>query len=331
MKNKIIVIVGPTAVGKTALSLSLAETFGGEIISADSMQVYKGLDIGTAKATVSERKRIPHHLIDIVDASQEYNLADFLCDCKKAADSILAKGKVPILVGGTGLYVTSFTENIRLHEEKTDKEYREFLLSVAAREGSSVLKKQLEEVDPQTAGRLHDNDLKRIIRALEIYHITGKTQTEMNEMSRKEKSPYCFYKAGLNFSDRNLLYERINLRVDQMMQNGFLEEVKELQDSTLSSTAYQAIGYRQLFLFLQGKISYNDALEKIKMESRRYAKRQLTWFRRDPEIHWRYVDLLSAEETRSYFISEIETFLNRRETETETGLIFNRNKKFEKS
>lgn len=310
MKNKIIVIVGPTAVGKTALSLSLAETFGGEIISADSMQVYKGLDIGTAKVTLPERKWIPHHLIDIVDASQEYNLADFLTDCKKAADSILAKGKVPILVGGTGLYVTSFTENIRLHEEKTDKEYREFLLSVAAQEGSSALKKQLEEIDSQTAARIHDNDLKRIIRALEIYHITGKTQTEMNELSRKEKSPYLFYKAGLNFSDRNLLYERINMRVDRMMQNGFLEEVKALQASTVSSTASQAIGYRQLFLFLQEKISYNDALESIKMESRRYAKRQLTWFRRDPEIHWRYVDLSPVEETCSYFLSEIKTFLN---------------------
>lgn len=309
MNNKIIVIVGPTAVGKTEMSLLLAEKFGGEIISADSMQVYQGLDIGTAKATPEERRRIPHHLVDIVDYRQEYTLADFLSDCNAAVKDILSRGKIPIIAGGTGLYVTSFTNNVKLHEEQTDKAFRDELLAIAEEKGGEELKKQLRKIDPETAERLHDNDIKRLIRALEIFRVTGKTQSEMNKESTKEKSPYLFYKAGLNFFDRELLYERINSRVDKMIEHGFLDEVKGIDSSVISATAAQAIGYKQLFSVLRNEISLPDAVENIKMESRRYAKRQLTWFRRDEEIHWRFADTDSLRENLEYFETSIEKFL----------------------
>ena len=309
MSQKILVIVGPTAVGKTEMSLLLAERFEGEVISADSMQVYKGLDIGTAKASAQQRNRIRHQLIDIADYRDEYTLADFLRDCNVAVTDILSRGKLPIIVGGTGLYVSSFTENIQLHEEQTDPGYRAELILLAEKHGNRILMEMLQKVDPESSERLHENDRKRLIRALEIYHVTGKTQTWHNAQSKIKKSPYLFYKAGLNFQNRELLYKRIENRVDKMMESGFLEEVRGLEISEISHTAVQAIGYRQLFSVLKNEISLQEAVAQIKLESRRYAKRQLTWFRRDPEICWRNVDEASLEENLEYFETSIEKFL----------------------
>ena len=295
MKSKVIVIVGPTACGKTSLSVALAKKFDGEIISADSMQIYRGMDIGTAKVTPEQMEGVPHHMIDVVDPQQDFSLADYLRLARECAEKIISRGKLPFLVGGTGLYVSSFTENVSLSEESPDPEYREYLNSVARENGGAAVKKLLEEIDPESYASLNDNDIKRIIRALEVYRATGKTIGQLNRESKSE-SPYEFLKFGLSFADRQLLYGSINDRVDEMFDRGLVGEISGLGFGSLSRTARQAIGYKQFEPYLNGETDIDSVKEQIKKDSRHYAKRQLTWFRRDKDIIWMNNDEISHEE-----------------------------------
>jgi len=307
-KKKIVVICGPTGVGKTALSLSLAKKCNGEIISADSMQIYRGMDIGTAKATQNEQNQIPHHLLDIKDPSETYSLSDYLEDANVVAKDIIGRGKTPFMVGGTGLYISSFVDNIQLMETAhQDADYREELKVFAAQNGNAALKELLRSVDPESYEKLSENDTKRIIRALEIYKSTGMTIGEQNRLSRSQPSEYDFIMIGLTCKDREVLYGRINSRVDRMIEEGFIEEVRRLDLERCSNTARQAIGYKQIYSYLQGEMLLPDAIDNIKMESRRYAKRQLTWFRRDPRINWEYTDECSLDEISEKFTTFINT------------------------
>lgn len=308
LMNKIVVIVGPTASGKSALAVELASMFNGEIISADSMQIYKGMDIGTAKVTEKEQRGIKHHLIDIIEPTESFSLAEYLALAKQVANDIISKGKLPFLVGGTGLYVSSFTDNIKLSETKSDTEYRSFLNNYAKENGSFSLKKLLESVDRESYERLYDNDVKRIVRALEIYRCTGKTINQVNAESHQPPE-YEFIKFGLNCEDRDVLYSRINERVDKMFEQGFLDEAKRIFDLGCSGTARQAIGYRQLDDYFKGNISLQEAVEDIKMESRRYAKRQITWFKRDESIIWHNIDKKNSKEILNSCAKHLEKFL----------------------
>lgn len=287
--NKVIVIVGPTASGKTLLSLRIAELFDGEIVSADSMQIYKYMDIGTAKPTPEQMQTVPHHMIDFVSPLSTYTLADYLTDAKKCIDDILRRGKLPIITGGTGLYVSALADNIKLADMAFDEDFRAYLADLARRQGAYALRRLLRSVDETAAEKIHDGDIKRASRGLEVYRQTGKTPTELNRESKREPSPYDFYMIGLNYSDRAELYKRINDRVEQMFKDGLQEEVSKLRDSGMfrpGSTAYQAIGYRQFGEYFEGRITIDELKELIKRDTRRYAKRQLTWFRRDPRIKW---------------------------------------------
>lgn len=290
--NRVIVIVGPTASGKTALSISLAKEMNGEIVSADSMQVYKYMDIGTAKPDLEEMSGIKHYLIDEVNPDEEFSVARFKELATKYIDEILDKGKQPIVVGGTGLYINSLLYNIDFSETVSDWELREELKKEALEMGNEYLHDKLKSVDPIAAEKIHKNDLKRIIRALEVYEYSKKTITEHQEVSRQIPSKYEFYAYGLKM-DRERLYNRINQRVDIMFERGLIEEVKGLVSMGYDkhSVAMQALGYKELLLYLRDEISLDDAKEIIKMGSRRYAKRQITWFKKTEGVKWIDLDL----------------------------------------
>jgi tRNA dimethylallyltransferase len=280
-KPKIVVICGPTASGKTALGIKVAQQANGEIISSDSMQIYKDMDIGTAKPTPEERAQAVHHLVDFVSPDQRYSVADFKKDATEKIEDILSRGKLPIIVGGTGLYVNSLIHNIEYKEEITDIEYRNELEKVDL----ETLYKQAQEIDPEAAAKVSQNDRKRITRILEIYHTTGKTKTQMEAESRKEVK--YDYKIFVLTPERDKLYERINLRVDLMMQAGLVDEVKQLlQKYNEFPTAMQGLGYKEVKEYLDGEITEEEMVEKIKQESRHYAKRQLTWFRQYKDATW---------------------------------------------
>ena len=280
-KPKIVVICGPTASGKTALGIQVAQQANGEIISSDSMQIYKDMDIGTAKPTEEERAQAVHHLVDFVSPDERYSVADFKKDATKKIEDILSRGKLPIIVGGTGLYVNSLIHNIEYKEEITDIEYRNELEKVDL----ETLYKQAMEIDPEAATRVSQNDRKRITRILEIYHTTGKTKTQMEAESRQEVK--YDYKIFVLTPERDKLYERINLRVDLMMQAGLVDEVRELLKKYKEfPTAMQGLGYKEVKEYLDGEITEEEMIEKIKQESRHYAKRQLTWFRQYKDATW---------------------------------------------
>ncbi|MCI1696674.1 tRNA (adenosine(37)-N6)-dimethylallyltransferase MiaA [Aneurinibacillus aneurinilyticus] len=284
-KEKVLAIVGPTSVGKTALSLELGRRFAGEIISGDSMQFYRGMDIGTAKATESERLLVPHHLIDIRDPDEEITVAEFQQLCTECIATINGRGKLPMLVGGTGLYVQSVLYDYKFSTAGEDEAYREELTVFAEIHGREALHAKLLDIDPETAGRLHPNDVKRIIRALEIYHVTGTPMSQYQ--SRSEESPYDLLLVGLNM-DRALLYERINQRVDIMIAEGLIEEVKKLmaQGYDASLRSMQALGYKEMIAYINGALAYEEAIELLKKRTRNFAKRQLTWFRAMKDIVW---------------------------------------------
>ncbi|MBR5155683.1 MAG: tRNA (adenosine(37)-N6)-dimethylallyltransferase MiaA [Clostridia bacterium] len=290
MAKKIIAVAGPTASGKTALAIEIAKRVAGEVVSCDSMQIYKGMDIGTAKPDMEERCGIPHHMIDIVDPSMRYSVADFTKDARACIDDILSRDKVPVIAGGTGLYMDSVLLNIEFDEFEQDMEYRSKMQKYADEWGNEALHNLLLEKDPEAAAKIHQNNVRRVIRALEVCHTTGKTFTQVNAESRRELvyDPLIF---GID-ADRQVLYERIDRRVDIMLEKGLLDEVRRLYESGLGreTTAMQAIGYKELFDFIEDKCTYDEAVEKIKQESRRYAKRQLTWFRRNELISWVRVD-----------------------------------------
>ncbi|MBP3503302.1 MAG: tRNA (adenosine(37)-N6)-dimethylallyltransferase MiaA [Clostridia bacterium] len=285
-KPIVIVICGPTASGKTALSIELAEKINGEIVSADSMQIYKDMNIGTAKPTIEEMKNIKHYLIDCVSPSVRYSVADFKKDAIYAIDEIIKKGKTPIVVGGTGLYIDSLIYGIEYNEMQVDLEYRNELEKIAEEKGLEYLYNLAEKIDKEAMKKISKNDKKRIFRVLEIYKSTGKTKTELELESRQKDVKYNFKIFAINM-DRNVLYDRINKRVDIMINDGLIDEVKNLIDKYDEiPTAMQGLGYKEVVEYFQGKYSKEDMIEKIKMESRRYAKRQLTWFRRNKNILW---------------------------------------------
>lgn len=287
MKPKVVVIVGPTASGKTALSIELAKKINGEIISSDSMQIYKDMDIGTAKVTKEEMQGIKHYLVDFVSPDQRYTVSDFKKDSQDAIEEILAKGKVPIVVGGTGLYVNSLIYSIEYQNMNFDEEYRNELMKKAeSEEGLEELWKEANSIDPESMKKISKNDKKRIVRVLEIYKATGKTKTEQEILSRQNEVKYDFKVFGISM-DREKLYERINKRVDIMIANGLEQEVKNLISKYSEfPTAMQGLGYKEVVQYFNGILSREEMIEKIKQESRRYAKRQLTWFRRNKEIIW---------------------------------------------
>ena len=288
-KPLVVIISGPTASGKTGLSIEIAKRFNGEIVSADSMQIYKSMDIATAKPTKDETAEIRHHLIDFVEANENFSVAKYKQLALSAIDNILSRGKLPIVCGGTGLYIDTLMNNT-VFLDYEDSGIRERLEKRKESDGIEGLYEELKKVDPDTACRLHLNDSKRIIRALEVYYLTGKTISEQNSLSHKEESPYDFLLFVLSAHNREILYKRINDRVDKMLDMGLVEEAGSFFASDISKTAKQAIGYKELKPYLDGEISLETAVEKLKMETRRYAKRQLTWFRNKKNVNWLYID-----------------------------------------
>ncbi len=289
-KIKILGVVGPTASGKTSLAVELAKKYGGEVISCDSMQIYKHISIATAKPTQAEMQGIKHHLIDFLDLDKSFSVADFVSLASDCAKDISARGKLPVLCGGTGLYFSSFIDNISFSDSGADPEYRAELEKRAEAEGAESLLKELAVYDPETAARLHPNNLKRIIRAMEHYKASGVTISEQNRLSRSVPSPYNPLILGITFKDREELYDRINARVDLMLENGLLEEAKWYFSQQNVATASAAIGYKELKPYFCGECSLEEAAANLKQETRRYAKRQLTWFRRDKRVRWIYAD-----------------------------------------
>jgi len=289
-KTKLIVIAGPTASGKTALGVSLAKAFDGEVVSADSMQIYKGMDTGTAKPTREEMQGVPHHLIDFWPPEKPFSVAVYVALARQAIADIDSRGKCPILAGGTGLYINSVIDNIELSPVEGDPAYRQALFHRAEEEGGEVLLEELAQVDDETARRLHPKDVTRVVRALEVFHATGVPQSEHIRRSRQNPSPYDVCLIGLAFEDRQRLYDRIDRRVDTMFQKGLLEEVRQVMALGTDATAVQAIGYKELAPYFHGLLSLEEAAENLKRETRRYAKRQLSWFRRNENVRWLYVD-----------------------------------------
>lgn len=291
-KLPVIVVCGPTASGKTALAVSLAEIFGCEVISCDSMQIYKHMRIATAKPTEEEMRGIRHHLIDFLEPNQEFSVADYVRLASECISDISSRRKIPLICGGTGLYVSSLIDNIGFDDTCSSTEVRNELSKLADEKGGEYLLKLLNEFDPETAQRLHQNNIPRIIRAIEVYKVSGTTMSEAIKRSKRE-SPYEPCMIGITCSDRQKLYDRINLRVDKMLDMGLLAETESVLSDSDLKTSFQAIGYKELAPYFNGKKSLDECIEKLKRETRRYAKRQLTWFRRDDRIHWIYSDLYS--------------------------------------
>lgn len=286
MRKKCIVIVGPTGVGKTRLSIFLAKRLNSEIISADSMQIYKYMDIGTAKVEPKYQKEIKHHLIDIVEPNENFNVEQFQSFCIDKIEEISAKNKIPIIVGGTGLYINSITHRLEFNTVKSDEKLRYELENIAESQGNQKLHKMLEDIDPESASKIHKNNVRRVIRAIEVYKLTGHKFSEINDKFDHYNDDYDFYIIGLN-DDREILYKRINQRVDEMIDEGFMAECKYIYELTdENSQSIQAIGYREAFMYLNNEISFKDMVSLMKKNSRKYAKRQLTWFRQDERIHW---------------------------------------------
>ena len=291
-KNKVIVICGPTASGKTALSIELAKKINGEIVSCDSMQIYKDMNIGTAKPTPEEMQGIKHYLIGYVSPEERYSVSDYKSDAKKAIKEIIQKGKMPIVVGGTGLYLDSLIYEIEYQDIKLDEEYRKKLEEEVEEKGLETLYERAKQIDAKAMEKISPNDKKRILRVLEIYHTTGKTKTEQEIESRKKEVEYDYKVYALDW-DRQKLYDRINKRVDIMVEKGLIEEVKQiLKKYDTFPTAMQGLGYKEVVEYIEGKVTKEEMIEKIKMETRRYAKRQLTWFRKNKQTIW-----LNAEDT----------------------------------
>ncbi len=307
--QSIITIVGPTASGKTNLSVALARHFGGEIVSADSMQIYAQMEIGTAKPTQEEQMGVPHHLMGHVSVEQSYNVATYAQDARLVLDNLKQRNVLPIICGGTGLYIDHLLGNTDFFDIPIQADVREKYQKIAEEQGNDVLYDTLKRVDPELAATLHPNDVKRVIRGLEVLEITGRCLSSFQKDSRRE-SPYRVLYIGLNYEDRSLLYDRIDRRVDQMVKDGLIDEVRMLmRQYTLSDTARGAIGYKELFSCIESGTDFSEGIELIKQRSRNYAKRQLTWFRRNQAIHWLYRDRCSEDELLTQAIDLAENFL----------------------
>lgn len=306
MKQKLIVVAGPTASGKTGLAIEIARAINGEIVGADSMQIYKYMDIGAAKPTAEERSQAVHHMIDFLEPDDEYSVADYTEQAHKVIAEIASRGKVPVMCGGTGLYINSVVDDVTFGEFDTDYAMRAELEELAKREGAEKLLEILAEFDEESAKKLHPNNLRRIIRAIEFYRVTGVPISEHQRMTKERDSRYEPLMLCVSW-DREVLYERINRRVDIMLDEGLLDEVRGLMDKgyTKELNSMKGIGYKEVMDYLDGAISYEEMVETVKQSSRRYAKRQLTWFRRDERIHWLNADnaLDEAMELVKKFIS----------------------------
>lgn len=294
-KSFVLAVCGPTASGKTWLGVELADYYGGEVISADSMQIYKGMDIASAKPTAEEMRGIPHHLIDFLDMGTSFSAADYVALAKEKIQEVLSRGKLPIIVGGTGLYIDSLLNNVKFSEAKEAPEYRRCLYEFAELNGKSALYDKLLKADPEAAENIHMNNLVRVVRALEVIHVTGRKFSELKAESRSEESPYDSLIIGLNAADRSVLYNRIDLRVDDMVSRGLIEEARELWSAGKMKTAANAIGYKELIPYFENAAPVEQCIDKIKQESRRYAKRQLTWFRKNERIHWIIIEDFSKK------------------------------------
>lgn len=306
-KKPLLVITGPTASGKTDLAIQAALRLNGEIVSADSMQIYRYMDIGTAKPAIEERRGIPHHMIDIVNPDDKYNAALFQRQASKVIHSISERGKLPILVGGTGLYINSIIYPMSFTDAMEDQEYRWQLKKILKKRGALYLHEFLRQVDPITAGRLHPNDTRRIIRALEVYHLTGKTMEEYRQDFRRMEPTYNLMLYGLN-PDRQKLYERINARAEKMLQSGLIQEVQNLLNMGYSKNlvSMQGLGYKEIVSYLRGLATLEEATEILKRDTRRFAKRQLTWFRREERIGWLDPDaFVSPEALCDWLITDV--------------------------
>lgn len=291
--NTLIVVVGPTASGKTALAIDLAKAVNGEIVSADSMQIYEGMDIATAKPLPEELAAVPHHLIGFVPVETPFSVADYAVLARTAINEIMNRGKIPILCGGTGLYVKAIIDNVQYSETiPSDELLRERLRLFAEQKGNDALWKRLETIDPETARRIHPNNVGRVIRAIEVMEVSGRSIREHEADSRREPCPYHVIEFGLRYQDREKLYQRINQRVDKMVAMGLPEEVKTAREKGLTATAAQAIGCKELYGWLDGDETLAEALERLKQSTRRYAKRQLTWFGADKRVLWIEPDAL---------------------------------------
>lgn len=296
--NTLIVVVGPTASGKTALAIDLAKAVNGEIVSADSMQIYEGMDIATAKPLPEELAAVPHHLIGFVPVETPFSVADYAVLARTAINEIMNRGKIPILCGGTGLYVKAIIDNVQYSETiPSDELLRERLRLFAEQKGNDALWKRLETIDPETARRIHPNNVGRVIRAIEVMEVSGRSIREHEADSRREPCPYHVIELGLRYQDREKLYQRINQRVDKMVEMGLPEEVKTAREKGLTATAAQAIGCKELYGWLDGDETLAEALERLKQSTRRYAKRQLTWFGADKRVLWIEPDALLNGET----------------------------------
>ncbi|MCH5206480.1 MAG: tRNA (adenosine(37)-N6)-dimethylallyltransferase MiaA [Oscillospiraceae bacterium] len=282
--NKVIVVCGPTASGKTALAVELAKIYGGEVISADSMQIYTDMDIASAKATPEEQQGIPHHLLGFLEPSESFSVADYVKLCDEAVRDILSRGKIPIICGGTGLYISSFVDNLTFDDSSQDYEFREEMRKFAEEHGNAALLEKLRSVDPETAETLHENNVGRIIRALEVYKTGGHTIAQAKAQSRAVPSPYDFVMLTIDFTNREMLRERINRRVDAMLERGLVEEARRCFEQKNRPTAAQAIGCKELYPYFRGERSLSECVEELKLRTRQYAKRQMTWFRRNSRI-----------------------------------------------
>lgn len=308
IKEKVVVLIGPTAVGKTNLSIELAKKYNGEIISGDSMQIYKGMDIATAKISPEEMQGVPHHLIDIVEPDESFSVAQFQELVRKKITEITARGKLPFIVGGTGLYIQAVLYDYQFQETASDQAFRMKLEEMAQREGSLRIHDRLKEIDPEAAAAIHHHNVRRVIRALEVFHVTGKKMSEIQK-EQKQEPLYDTALIGLTM-DREILYERINKRVDQMLENGLLEEVEHFYHQGIRDCqSIQAIGYKEIYKYYDGLLSLHESIEELKQNSRRYAKRQLTWFRNKMDVQW--YDMTETVKTNDITkkIQEISSYL----------------------
>lgn len=314
MKERLIVIIGPTGVGKTKLSIELAKRFSCEIISGDSMQVYKTMDIGTAKITKEEMNGVPHHLINIKEPTESFSVAEFQQLVRNKITEITNKGKIPMIVGGTGLYIQSVLYDYQFPQAPSDEQFRQQMENTVVEKGKDWLYKQLAQKDPESAKRIHPNNIRRVIRALEVFHCTGKT---MSEYEKADKPSLLYETALIGLTmEREQLYERINNRVDEMITNGLVEEVKRLYDQSIRDCqSIQAIGYKELYRYFDGEWTLEKAIEQLKQNSRRYAKRQYTWFRNKMDVQWYDVSKLQTnekiiEETSRYIEGKLKITSN---------------------
>ena len=296
-KPRVVAVGGPTASGKTALSVALARAFDGEIINADSMQIYKNLDVGTAKPSAEERQGIPHYLLDFLPPETPYSVADFTAAADPLIRDITARGRLPLVVGGTGLYITSLLSGMAFAPEKTDPAIRARLQARADTEGGTALYAELQRIDPDYAAQVHPNNLPRVIRALELFEATGRRMSDQRREARPAEAPYHALCLCLTCRDRAVLYSRIDRRVDEMVENGVLDEARQVYDHRDAyRTAAQAIGYKEFFPYFEGTANLTECTERLKQATRNYAKRQLTWFRRQNDAVWLYLDEEDATE-----------------------------------